>query len=470
MKQLEQAQAAVNDLETKLAQTRERWSTALANEKAATDALEEQQSKFNKRWAELSEAILPDGGAETAECDEGATIVIRKQQEEQAKQIVQLQHKLNQALENARQAESTRQDLKEALKLNETLQSKYDEVKTKYAAIRNTASSSPAPSGTNTNHSKESSGQSSDPTAKDSAPAPESSDSGGMSAEKIEKLQREHRRMRKEISALMASKEAAKAKFERAEKEREGLVEANVRLLQQISEKDDVNAKSLSTVLHLKSMTEQLTIERGTLEQQAKSANQLALAARLAANAKERVSEELGAEKASLEETLQEMEKKLSDSIAELERMTTDWSEASGKIAALNMELSNAMKRSEEILADVEKKDAEIRELMDSVGKADLQALEANDKLEKFEKLVKSPGSNAASSFTVEQLNVQVSVYKRRLECPVCRVRDKDCIIMRCRHMHCKQCVDERISNRSRKCPTCNIKFSEKDVEDIWLS
>ena len=41
---------------------------------------------------------------------------------------------------------------------------------------------------------------------------------------------------------------------------------------------------------------------------------------------------------------------------------------------------------------------------------------------------------------------------------------------MRCRHMHCKQCVDERISNRSRKCPTCNNKFSDKDVEDVWLN
>jgi E3 ubiquitin-protein ligase BRE1 len=81
-----------------------------------------------------------------------------------------------------------------------------------------------------------------------------------------------------------------------------------------------------------------------------------------------------------------------------------------------------------------------------------------------------SASSTSSSSFTVEQLQTQVSVLKNRLTCPVCHYRDKECIILRCRHMHCKPCVDERVSNRSRKCPTCNIKFAENEVETIFLS
>jgi E3 ubiquitin-protein ligase BRE1 len=73
-------------------------------------------------------------------------------------------------------------------------------------------------------------------------------------------------------------------------------------------------------------------------------------------------------------------------------------------------------------------------------------------------------------TFSVEQLQTQVKFLKNRLGCPVCHYRDKECIIMRCRHMHCKQCVEERVSNRSRKCPTCNLKFSENDVQDVWLN
>jgi E3 ubiquitin-protein ligase BRE1 len=62
-------------------------------------------------------------------------------------------------------------------------------------------------------------------------------------------------------------------------------------------EKDDMNAKSLSTILHLKSLTEQAEKEKEAREQEAKSYEQVSLAARLAENAKERVAEEALKEK-----------------------------------------------------------------------------------------------------------------------------------------------------------------------------
>jgi hypothetical protein len=70
-----------------------------------------------------------------------------------------------------------------------------------------------------------------------------------------------------------------------------------MRLLKQSTEKDDMNAKSLSTILHLKSLTEQYEQEKVVREQEAKSVEQVSLAARLAANAKERVTEEVLKEK-----------------------------------------------------------------------------------------------------------------------------------------------------------------------------
>lgn len=81
------------------------------------------------------------------------------------------------------------------------------------------------------------------------------------------------------------------------EKERENLTETNARLLRQSAEKDDMNAKSLSTILHLKNLTEQLQQGKLSLEQQLKSAGQLSLAARLATNAKDKVAKEIVKEK-----------------------------------------------------------------------------------------------------------------------------------------------------------------------------
>jgi len=84
---------------------------------------------------------------------------------------------------------------------------------------------------------------------------------------------------------------------QRAEKERDALMKTNARLLKQSSDKDDMNAKSLSTILHLKQRNEELEKENDIVKQKAKAVQQLSLAARLASNAKDRVGEEALKEK-----------------------------------------------------------------------------------------------------------------------------------------------------------------------------
>lgn len=74
-------------------------------------------------------------------------------------------------------------------------------------------------------------------------------------------------------------------------------MKTNARLLKQSSDKDDMNAKSLSTILHLKQHNEELEKENDVLKQKVLAAQQLSLAARLASNAKDRVGEEALKEK-----------------------------------------------------------------------------------------------------------------------------------------------------------------------------
>lgn len=482
--QLKTVQKTVSDLESKLEKTGERWAQALGNEQATLGALDELIGKFNKRWAEITNQSEPDDAEEGTQIDLSAGDIDSKiaaapmdgPELVQQRVISELQHKLDQALENVRQSETTRENLKEALLMNGSLQSKLDEVKSKYAAVQAARSNS----GNNNSSSRaESSAAEAGAKEKESSSSREregsSSEHRAESSSRSDKLHRDYRRARKELAAMTASKEAAKAKFERAEKERESLMESNVRLLKQIGEKDEMNAKSLSTILHLKSMTEKLTAERDNLEQQAKSASQLALAARLATNAKEKISEEVMKEKKALEERVVELEKQHQSTQSELNRISSEWSKASGKMAVKETELTNALQRCDELMADIERKREEIRQLVDAVSKAEREASAAKERLAQAIQSGNiagdmSGGSAAAGgSFSVDQLKTQISVLKSRLACPVCHYRDKECIILRCRHMHCKQCVDERISNRSRKCPTCNVKFSENEVGDVWL-
>jgi E3 ubiquitin-protein ligase BRE1 len=55
------------------------------------------------------------------------------------------------------------------------------------------------------------------------------------------------------------------------------------------------------------------------------------------------------------------------------------------------------------------------------------------------------------------------------LRCSVCQDRFKGVCLTRCFHLFCKECVDEVIRTRSRKCPMCGEKFSDAEVRQIFF-
>jgi hypothetical protein len=124
---LQSKEREVVELEAKLSETKKEWSQALGNEEKMKSALEEQLSKFQKRWSEFTSAL--DGDVIVSSENETTDVPSLAEQVSQAKRIVELQHKLCQALENVRQAESARLSLGEALDMNLQLQSELEEIK-----------------------------------------------------------------------------------------------------------------------------------------------------------------------------------------------------------------------------------------------------------------------------------------------------------------------------------------------------
>jgi E3 ubiquitin-protein ligase BRE1 len=452
----------LQEIEEKSNRIKEEWSKALANAELAKQAMEDLQSKHLKRWAEVAQENPEIGPAEKGGTMAGSSL---------AEEIVILQHKLTQALENVRQAASTRKALDEALIMNDSLQAKVDEFKTKYTALQaekaarsgNTASSNQDDNPSGSNGTSEAI-TSLKVKALDSASSlSHATEKGDRSTEKIH---RDYKRARKELAAATASKEAAKAKLERSEKEKEFLNQMNMRLLKQSAEKDEINAKSLSTILHLKQLTEQISKEKENLEQQVKSAEQLALAARLASNARERVAEEFEKEKKNLECQVKERERKSNDLAQEKALVEGKLSQEKAKMSKLIDDAQKAKERCEELASESTKLQEEKQRVVECLAVAQREVTEATSL---SQRLAESQGGGMVAGFTAEQLSTQVTVLKNRLACPVCNVRDKKCILLRCRHMFCKQCVDENIKNRSRKCPACGGRFDTKDVADVWL-
>merc|ERR1712146_859775 len=78
----------------------------------------------------------------------------------------------------------------------------------------------------------------------------------------------------------------------------------------------------------------------------------------------------------------------------------------------------------------------------------------------------RNSGDDTGNSNDNEMLLDQI---KRFIYCPVCKDRRKSHIISRsgCFHIFCKECVDELMRNRSRKCPLCKKPFDKGDIHPV---
>jgi len=56
------------------------------------------------------------------------------------------------------------------------------------------------------------------------------------------------------------------------------------------------------------------------------------------------------------------------------------------------------------------------------------------------------------------------SLYRQRVKCSVCGERDRECVLKRCSHTFCEQCIAKCVQNRNRKCPKCHASFGEADI------
>jgi E3 ubiquitin-protein ligase BRE1 len=84
----------------------------------------------------------------------------------------------------------------------------------------------------------------------------------------------------------------------------------------------------------------------------------------------------------------------------------------------------------------------------------------------------------------VTGLEKQVQIYKKKstanqssevsqmellIQCQICKSKVKNTVIKTCGHMFCDQCVQDRLTNRARKCPNCGKAFGSNDTMRVHL-
>jgi E3 ubiquitin-protein ligase BRE1 len=77
-----------------------------------------------------------------------------------------------------------------------------------------------------------------------------------------------------------------------------------------------------------------------------------------------------------------------------------------------------------------------------------------------------SEGGGGGGGHNQEMLDLTLDM----LRCSICRDRFKSVAITRCFHLFCKECIDENLRNRQRKCPACGEKFGQDDVRPVFFT
>lgn len=197
-----------------------KWAEVKGDLDLAKKTLEDLEEKHGRRWTELVSQFSESDSTHAA----AASVAIAIKEESSgtnangnsvdmfntAKKTAELESKLQQALEAVSRMETLRTTLADAYKMNEQLQSKLEDLRTKNAKmvaekVAAREKNKEAESSTVTDSIT------SPPVSSKKSSAGSSSSSGDPI---IEKLQRDYRRARKEFSAAVLSKDQAKLKQE----------------------------------------------------------------------------------------------------------------------------------------------------------------------------------------------------------------------------------------------------------------
>lgn len=131
------------------------------------------------------------------------------------------------------------------------------------------------------------------------------------------------------------------------------------------------------------------------------------------------------------------------------------------------------MAKKNEIVADMEKKlsgkakeQSELEKLLQTTKE---EKLSQGKRLERMKQKQRSYRSN-------EVLEKQIDLLDEKIKCSTCSKRNKSVIIAKgtperqCYHMFCKECVDDQIRNRNRRCAKCRLMFGAKDIRSITFA
>ncbi|KAM3822903.1 E3 ubiquitin-protein ligase BRE1B isoform 1-T1 [Vipera latastei] len=270
-----------------------------------------------------------------------------------------------------------------------------------------------------------------------------------MAEEQIEHLQKKLAATKQEEEALLSEMDVTGQAFE-------DMQEQNMRLNQQLREKDDANFKLMSERIKSNQIHKLLREEKEELAEQV-------LALKSQVDTQLLVVQKLEEKERVLQGNLGTVEKELTLRSQALELNKRKAVEAAQLAEDLKVQLEHVQTKLKEIQTFMAENRAAKEKESFNLKRAQEDISRLRRKLEKQRKVEVYADAD-------EILQEEIKEYKAKLTCPCCNTRKKDAVLTKCFHVFCFDCVKTRYDTRQRKCPKCNAAFGANDFHRIYIS
>ncbi|XP_077201453.1 E3 ubiquitin-protein ligase BRE1A isoform X2 [Paroedura picta] len=266
--------------------------------------------------------------------------------------------------------------------------------------------------------------------------------------EQIEYLQKKLAMAKQEEEALLSEMDVTGQAFE-------DMQEQNIRLMQQLREKDDANFKLMSERIKSNQIHKLLKEEKEELADQV-------LTLKTQVEAQLQVVRKLEEKEHLLQSNIGTGEKELGLRTQALEMNKRKAMDAAQLADDLRAQLELAQKKLHDFQDEIVENSVTKEKDMFNFKRAQEDISRLRRKLETTKKPDMVPNCD-------EILMEEIKDYKARLTCPCCNMRKKDAVLTKCFHVFCFECVKTRYDTRQRKCPKCNAAFGANDFHRIYI-
>ncbi|KAI9677534.1 MAG: E3 ubiquitin-protein ligase bre1 [Caeruleum heppii] len=167
---------------------------------------------------------------------------------------------------------------------------------------------------------------------------------------------------------------------------------------------------------------------------------------------------------ASTRQLVVNLERSLVETKDALRSVTSQSRNLQHQVTQSNITVDTVKTQVNELSLSMKDKDVSFSTVSKAQRVAEIELQQLRVRLEDRDREVKGLMAKAAGNQSDEFESLRTLAL-----CAVCKSRFKNTALKLCGHLFCKECVEERIGARSRKCPNCSRAFGTGDVMPVHL-